>query len=387
MLTFTENEKEVREYFQHCWKKNPDLKRYPLEEWEKGLQTGKILFFTWKDKGFFRLNKDFKSFPMGTFFNDQVLVRGYPQIPRVYVLKTGLVRYMTSPFYAEEKVEGYNVRLFKVGDEILGFTRRGFICPFATDRWEDFLPNLPEFFEKHPNLVVCAEVAGPENPFVSEYPAYIKEDVNYFVFDFMKTGGGGFLSQSEKLNLLETYGFNAPEIYGPFDPVKDYENIRELLRRYHQEKREGVVFKSEDGKYRIKYVTPFSNLEDLRVVFPYLGEVDPHFIYLRLIRLALNLYEFEEFKEEVYNKLPVNLFEEVLSFFEKNQVVSETFRVRFKKESSYLAMLAHFRAAKINIEVKQVVKEKGYLKVEFVKLYPKATQFWRSKLEGWGEVD
>ncbi len=381
-----EDEKEIKNYFKFCWKKNPYLKKYPLEDWEKAFSKGKILFFTWKDKNFFRINKDYK-YPIGTFFNESLFVPGYPHIPRIYVLKTGLKRYLKYPFYVEEKIEGYNVRIVKIGDEILAFTRRGYICPFATDRWEDFLPRLPEFFEENPELVVCSEVAGPENPFVSEFPPYIKEDINYFVFDFMKKGSGEFVKGSEKLKMLKKYQLNSPEIHGPFDPERDYKKIKELLVRYHKEGREGVIFKPEEEGSRVKYVTPFSNLEDLRVVFPYLGEVDPHFISLRLIRLALNLYEFEEFKEEVYNKLGPNMFEELIHLLKENKPFREVFKVRFKRESSYLAMLAHFRLAKVNIEIQKKEWKNGYLHVEFVKNYPRATQFWKSKLEGWGEVD
>jgi len=382
-----EDEKEILEYLRYCWKKNFYLKKYPLREWEEAYLKRKLLFFTWKNKSFFRLNKDFKGYPMGTFFNERFLVPGYPHIPRIYVLKTGLKRYLKYPFYVEEKIEGYNVRLIKVEDEILAFTRRGYICAFATDRWEDFLPELPRFFEDNPNLIVCAEVAGPENPFVSEYPAYIKEDINFFVFDFMKKGTGEFLNVSEKLKLLEKYSLNSPEINGPFDPERDYERIKELLKRYHLEKREGVVFKPDYQGARVKYVTPFSNLEDLKVVFPYLGDIDFHFITLRLIRLALNLYEFEEFKEEVYNTLGKALFEETIKFLKTEKPVHETFKVRFKKESNFFAMLAHFRLAKVNIEIKKTEWRDGYLHIEFSKIYPKATQFWKSKLEGWGEID
>ena len=324
-----EDEKEIKNYFKFCWKKNPYLKKYPLEDWEKAFNKGKILFFTWKDKNFFRINKDYKSYPVGTFFNETLFVPGYPHIPRIYVLKTGLKRYLKYPFYVEEKIEGYNVRIVKIGDEILAFTRRGYICPFATDRWEDFLPKLPEFFEENPELVVCSEVAGPENPFVSEFPPYIKEDINYFVFDFMKKGSGEIVKGSEKLKMLIKYQLNSPEIHGPFDPERDYKKIKELLVRYHKEGREGVIFKPEEEGSRVKYVTPFSNLEDLRVVFPYLGEVDPHFISLRLIRLALNLYEFEEFKEEVYNKLGPNMFEELIHLLKENKPFREVFKVRW----------------------------------------------------------
>lgn len=382
-----ESNKESFEIFKSYWKINPYLKIYTLEDWERAFEKGKVWSFSWGDKLFFRLNKDHHLYTTGTVFINNFLIPGYPHIPRIYFLKTGLTRYLSYPFYVEEKIEGYNVRLVKIENEILAFTRRGYLCPFATDRWIDFLPKLPEFFEMYPNLIVCCEVAGPENPFVSESPSYIKEDVNFFIFDFMEMGTGKFVPVYQKLKLLEKFQFNAPEIKGPFHPTKDYENIKKLILRYHYEKREGVVFKPENEGQRIKYVTPFSNIEDLKVVFPYLGEIDPHFVSLRLIRLALNLAEFQEVKEEIYQNLGPVLFEELLSYLKTEKPFQETFKVKFKKESSFLALLAHFRLAKITIEVKKTEWKDGYFCVEFTKIYPKATHFWKSKLEGWGEID
>lgn len=378
---------EIKGYLKACWEKNLFLKKFAWEEWERAYYKGKVIFSSWKDLSFFRINKEFKNFPVGTVFNETLFVKGYPSIPRIYVLKTGLLRYLTYPFYAEEKIEGYNVRLVRIGGNILAFTRRGYVCPFATDRWEDFLPKLPEFFTKYPELVVCCEVAGPENPFVSEWPPYIKEDIHFFVFDFAKRGTGEFLPGHKKIQLLRRFKLNHPEIFGPFHPERDYEKMRGLIQRYHREGREGLVFKPDAQGTRIKYVTPYSNLTDLKVVFPYLGEVDPNFITLRLIRLLMNLHEFEEFKEEIYETIGPNLFEDALRFIREKKVFDEVFRVKFKNSENYHALLAHFKQTRVNIEVIKQSWEKSYLVVEFKKIYPRATQFWRHKLEGWGEVD
>ncbi len=378
---------EIKKLLTYFWNRNSHLRAYPYEEWEKAYDKGKLIYTSWKSFEFFRLNKEFKNLPVGTFFNDKIFIKGYPSIPRIYVLKTGLKRYLSYPFYAEEKIEGYNVRLVKIEKEILAFTRRGYICPFATDRWEDYLPNLPEFFEKYPHYYICCELAGPENPFVSEWPPYIKEDINFFVFDIVHRDKGGFLRISEKIKCLEEFELNHPEILGPFDPERDYEKIREIIKKYHREGREGLVFKPEEGSSRIKYVTPYSNLMDLRIVFPYLGEVEPNYISLRLIRLLTNLYEFEEFKEEVYNELGKYLFEEALKLIKSRRICEEVFRVRFKREENFLALLAHFKLARVNIEILEKSWKENYLYVKFKKIYPKATQFWNHKLEGWGEVD
>jgi putative ATP-dependent DNA ligase len=61
--------------------------------------------------------------------------------------------------------------------------------------------------------------------------------------------------------------------------------------------------------------------------------------------------------------------------------------VRFKREENFHALLAHFRLARVTIEILKKEWQDGYLRVEFKKIYPKATQFWNHKLEGWGEVD
>ncbi|MCS7198773.1 MAG: RNA ligase [Caldimicrobium sp.] len=380
-------DKEVLEILSFFWDRNPFLKVLPIEDWEKAYASGKLIFFTWKEHQFFRLNKEFKNYPVGTFFNDTLLVKGYPSIPRIYVLQTGLKRYLQYPFYAEEKIEGYNVRLVKVGHDILAFTRRGYVCPFATDRWEEFLPRAPEFWREFPDYIICCEVAGPENPFVSEWPPQVKEDIQYFVFDFAKIGTGEFLPTSQKRILLQKYQLTHPEIHGPFDPEVDYQKIKFLLKRYHEEGREGVVFKPEKEGSRVKYVTPYSNLNDLKVVFPYLGEVEPNYISLRLIRLALNLLEFEEYKDEVYKVLGNYLFEETLRLLKKKEILEEFFQVRFKREENFNALLAHFKLARVNVEILEKDWKEGYLVVRFKKIYPRATQFWGHKLEGWGEID
>jgi putative ATP-dependent DNA ligase len=142
--------KEAKEFLVECYSENPRLKKYPLSEWESALEKEKLQLSSFRGKYFFRLNKEFKNFQAGTVFGKNFFVPGYPSIPRIFVLKTGIKRYLEYPFYAEEKIEGYNIRLAKVEDEIFTFTRRGFVCPFAYDRYADFLPRLPEFFDRFP---------------------------------------------------------------------------------------------------------------------------------------------------------------------------------------------------------------------------------------------
>jgi putative ATP-dependent DNA ligase len=91
------------------------------------------------------------------------------KIGRMFHLGQGLDANFACPFWVEEKVDGYNVRIFAHENEVLAVTRRGYICPFTTDRIKDFI-NI-NLFTVYPNLIVCAEVAGPENPYNTAGPS------------------------------------------------------------------------------------------------------------------------------------------------------------------------------------------------------------------------
>jgi len=382
--------KRIRESFSRIYARNPEVRKLPLEMWETALADARLVPLSGVEENLFRLRRDFRGLPEGTVLGEDIFLPGFPHIPRIFRLTTGVPRYFSGPFFAEEKIEGYNVRLFRVGGEILAVTRRGFVCPFATDRWPDFLPRLPEFFEDHPELAVCCEVAGPGNPFVGEWPPYIEEDVRFFVFDLLRLPEGRPLPPEEKYALLEAYGFPAPEISGPFDP-RDLSPLFDLLRRYEAEGREGVVLKGISGSHYLKYVTPVSNLEDLRVVFPYLGEVPPEYLTHRLVRYVLSHWElFGDFGPEEERALAGRVFRGLAGFLKRvsgGEPVSETFRVRFRTERAFRALLAHFRHAQVKVEVLSEERREGYLEVTFRKIYPRATAFWRNKLEGFSVAD
>ena len=380
--------KILKEIYKGC----PSLKRVALKDLIAAFEQGKILYLEGLSLPAFRFKRDWRGFPAGTVIAPGFFMPGFPHIPRIFVLRTGIPRYLHGPFYAEEKIEGYNVRLANLAGEIKAFTRRGYVCPFATDRWPDFLPRLPEFFERHPHRVICCEVAGPENPFVSEWPPHVKEDVGFFCFDILDLSQRKFLPPAEKYALLREFGFPTPEINGPFSPEK-IDTIKEVLKSYEEEGREGVVLKPADpssGRV-IKYVTANSNISDLRVAFPYIGELEPNYIVHRLVRMVITRWELaEDFDPEFYRKVGEALFSDMPALLEKiarGQPVEEVFRIRLRREESLEALLSHFRAAQVRIEIRHKEWQGGYLRVEFAKIYPRATSFWATKLEGLAQVD
>ncbi|NPB10025.1 MAG: RNA ligase [Thermodesulfobacteria bacterium] len=387
-----ENLHQQKELLAELYQKLPHLKILPLSKWEEALERGKLVPLEGLPKPAFRIRREFRGQTVGTVITEDLFLPGFPSIPRVFVLKTGVPRYIRGDFFAEEKIEGYNVRLARIGEEIFAFTRRGFVCPFATDRWPDFLPRLPEFFARHPQLAVCCEVAGPENPFVTEWPPYVKEDVDFFVFDLLDLEKKGFVPPEEKYRLLEEFSFHHPEINGPFQP-EDLAPLQELLRRYDREGREGVVLKPADPRRGriLKYVTSASNLGDLRVAFPFVGELDANYIVHRLVRLAIGRWELgQPFDEEFYRQLGESLFGEMDDLLERvsrGEAVEEIFRIRLRREEALEKLLAHFRHTQVRIEIRRTERRDGYLFVEFAKIYPRATTFWAGKLQGLAQID
>ena len=71
-------------------------------------------------------------------------------------MKPGLRQQFPGYFWAEEKMDGYNVRVARVGDRVVAITRGGYLCPFTSDRLPDLLDLT--IFEQHPDLIPCAEI-------------------------------------------------------------------------------------------------------------------------------------------------------------------------------------------------------------------------------------
>lgn len=78
-------------------------------------------------------------------------------------------------------MNGYNVRIASVDSKIVALTRGGYLCPFTTQKVQEFM-DLDKFFKDNPNLVICGEMLGTANPYVSHYYPEIGE-LGFRIFD------------------------------------------------------------------------------------------------------------------------------------------------------------------------------------------------------------
>ena len=339
-----------------------------------------------------RFRDSARGFRRGTVvFENGDVVLGFPHIKRIVQLENGIKRvFKNRPFHVEEKVDGYNVRVVKVMDRVLALTRGGFICPFTTERMLDFISD--EFFKDYPNLVLAGEMAGPESPYIVEGPPYVKEDIKFFLFDIQEKGTGRSLPVEERLKLAEEYGIPHVETFGLYDRSKVGE-LSELIERLSGEGREGIVMKTPDMKRIAKYVTPYANINDIRIGSHIFFDLPHGYFMGRIKRLAFYLAEKrikgEEFDEyaKALGKALLRPFVESIHEVANGGEVEEVFTVRVKSISTAHKMVTHFERLGVKIHIEDIEEVKPYWRITFKRVYPDATHEIRELWNGRAFVD
>lgn len=359
-----------------------------LARLHEGLQRKKFVKKKFKELEYYHAIDDWQHIPRGTAVFGDTVVFGYPHIGRVFALEAGLKAHFQSPFWTEEKINGYNVRIVRIHDNLLALTRGGFVCPFTTDRLPDLLPLA--IFKEQPQLVVCAEIAGPDNPYLESHPPFVESDVQLFVFDLMTTGRTEFMVYQDKIQTVDRYGLPAVQRFGRFTVEKnDLDAIRSIILKLHHQWREGIVFKEDSIRdHRAKYVTGNSNIDDIRATADNLMELPPEYFTNRLLRLALFLEENglerpPEMKQALGAAFLDGLHDAVQRFQEERRVYT-TFRCRFRDKANAQLMLTHLQRASRHIKILQrdLRRDQDHWLLEFDRVYPGLTGMLGDLLSG-----
>ncbi len=336
---------------------------------------------------YYRFSDDLRRYLRGTVVLEDRVVFGYPKIARLLSLEGGIPRHIRGPFYVEEKADGYNVRVVKVGDRVLALTRGGFVCPFTTDRLPD-LGDFQTFFQDHPHLVIAGEVVGPGNPYNEAYPPGV-EDVAFFAFDLFPLDSWRPLSPLARYTILEKYAIPQVPSLGRFSPEPgDVERLKGLLRELNQRGVEGVVIKPQGGRRRFKYVTPFINVFDIEFSSHLLAELPGEFFTQRIIRLVLAMEELGlEGNGELERRLGAAFlkgFGKAVEEFKARKKVTWTFFLRMRSRERVDLLLRHLNRASRHVKVSLVSldREGDYWRVVLEKRFLKSTGFLASALGG-----
>ncbi len=348
-----------------------------LEQLPEALEKKKAKPRQFKDLDYCHFTDDWHHIPRGTaVFGDRV-VYGYPHIGRVLALEAGLKAHFQAPFWAEEKINGFNVRIVRHRDQTIALSRGGFICPFTTDRLPDLMPL--DVYDAHPQIVICAEVAGPDNPYLESCPPFIEDDVRLFVFDLMELDHSQFLPYRDKLEIVDGHALPPVPRHGYFRP-DEVNKIRTIMLQLNQHWREGLVFKEDSQRnHRAKYVTGNVNIDDLRAASDNLLELPPEYFTNRLLRLILfteenGLVITPEMERALGNALLQGLHEAFDKYSREHKVYT-TFRCRFREKENAEMMLDHLKRAShsIKIQRRRLEPEGDHWLLEFDRIYPALT--------------
>lgn len=307
---------------------------------------------------YLRFNDKLHNIPRGTVVLGGRVIPGYPSIGRIFVLEAGVKENLRGEFYAEEKIDGYNVRVIRHAGELLALTRGGFICPFTSDRLPDLAPFAAVFDDEGEDLIVCGEVAGPDNPYINAAVCTVDKDIGFFAFDLMRCDRSGFVSLPRRERLLQQHALPRAELLGKFRPTQ-LRQLRQLVLDLERRGVEGVVFKPVGHEPRIKYVTPGTNLADIISDVPLLAELPEEFFELRLLRLALGLCELDlrhrapEFEQRLGQALVSRLLELVESV-RQGGVVANMITLRLRQQTSVERVLHHLNHISNKIQVREI---------------------------------
>ncbi len=311
-------------------------------------------------------------------------VPGFPAIKRSYRLGEGITRLFGNEcFWAEEKLDGYNARIFKYDGLLFGATRGGFICPFTTEWariWEKDL-NLGAFFYEYPEYTLCGEVCG-DNPYNWQRDPDLPEGAHFFIFE-ITAPDGTFLPPEKRYEILNAYGLPGVGVLGKFSRAET-DDLFQTLRELNHRGREGTVLKDTAGRRRMKFVTPSTDIEDLKDTLQIGFDLDAGYFFNRYLRAAIFVREFG-LDEDEYARRIGRAFLDGIPRAGEYRESRKKYLIHVLKKSTWETLRDMLRGSvQIRTDDMEPVMIKGreMLRVRFRRIYQKSTHRFRRILKG-----
>ncbi|MDD2338819.1 MAG: RNA ligase [Methanosarcina sp.] len=268
-----------------------------------------------------RFDKEISHIERGTVLYEKdgsfEIIMGFPKIRRAMVLNPTLKRHFSGleKVAVEEKMNGYNVRIAIVEEQILAITRSGYICPYTTQKAKEKLDL--RFFDDFPELVLYGEMVGPDNPYVSK-EIYGIESVAFYIFDIREKNTGKPLPISRRHEILKKYDFSQVRSFNEIPLETAAEEIGKIVRELGEKEHEGVIIKDPEMVLSpLKYTSSQSNCSDLRHAFKFYNETGRDFMLSRIVREGFQTVEWNENEIEFENRC-MQLGESILDSLRKS---------------------------------------------------------------------
>ena len=338
--------------------------------WNESLEDHSIRSDEFDGTTYYRVVKKVGQLNKGTVVTDSGIIYDFPRIARIMHLESGIKQAFNKPFYVEEKVDGYNVRIAKVQDQVFAFTRGSYVCPFSTDRLVDFF-DYDNFFRENPDLIVCGEIAGPESPYNGESPPYVVEDISFFAFDIRIKNSDQQIPTEKRYKLFDEYEIPTVTRFGRY-VSSDIKEIERHIQDMNKTGCEGLVFKPTDPSGKtVKYVTAGSCLRDMKVTSQLMTEYQAEFFTNRMLRSLFYLIEHDlplndDFLKKTGDALLQPLYESIKKVA-GGEMITERFKVRFNKKKNIKKLFEHFHKCKVDANPVRQEKIGQHWHVEFVR--------------------
>jgi len=326
-----------------------------------------------------------RSVEKGTVLVAGTVVRGFPKIPRCLVLDEGIPQQFDREIAVEEKLNGYNVRVARIEGDILAFTRSGIVCPFTTHKVRT-LVDCEQFFDQHPDRMLCGEMIGPETPYTTA-DCYDVDSIAFRAFDIQDRVSGASLPVEERRATCEDLGVPQVDLFGIYEPAEAVEATPEIVDGLDDRGREGIVMKTVDGSQQLKYTTSAANQGDLAYAFSLPFDYGRAFAFRRLIREGFQSVEFADSEAErrqrargVGESLLVSMTDAIEAVGDGERL-GERHTVRAEPRVVD-ALLEHLRDQGLSLDIERDRRVEGQRVVTFAKQVQRSTDKIDSYLDG-----
>lgn len=331
---------------------------------------------------YIRFRESFRGIERGTVIVGNRIVWGYPQIKRIFTLKKGLKRNMPPcELYAEEKIDGFNVRFASIKGNVYAFSRGGFLDSFVTEKATDL--RVDKFFKDYPGYVLCGEMLG-NTPYTEPTKDF---DVRLFVFD-IDEGDGVYLPCEDRYKILKKFGIEHPPVMGKFHS-EDYNGLEKLVLSLNKGNREGMVLKSTDRKNLVKYVTPNSDIKDISEASHEFFDMPIGFFYQRILRSAIFVNDFNMDQDKYALKLGKAFYSGLMKSIRKagrGEEIAEEFEILVRDEGIWKDIRKHM-SKEVRLEELWKRKEGKKTRIRFQKVYRRTSNKLISYTAGKGVTD
>lgn len=341
-------------------------------------------------KDLFRFDKPISGIEGGTciFLDPFDIVRGFPKIPRALMLHPGIMQHFSSckKVAVEEKMNGYNVRIALIDDELAGITRGGLVCPYTTEKVKELVGR--DLLDEYPDMMICGEMVGPDNPYVPK-SIYNIESLEFFIFDIREKLTGKPMPVMNRRDLVDEYGLRSVRLFGEYNIENAHDEVARVIQDFGTSLNEGVVIKDPEMIIApVKYTSSMSNCQDLRYAFEYYNDYGRDFFFPRVCREAYQAVEWNETEEEMKERckrLGESILLPMIRTIKKKKEggrITEAVQIRVRDLSTAREFEEHLRLLGVDaIFEEPELTENGYL-VRIQKKYHSTSDKTESILNG-----